>query len=118
MDRLRQDNAKNAKDAADRFFPEEKWIEVETGIYLSPRRPIGEKINYKNEIRDAQILRDWGCAVYLAPESRSEPGAKYDAIVNGLKFEFKNVGGNANTLEHQFLRSRGQAVDDLKIPGQ
>ena len=33
----------------------------------------------------------------------------FRSMVNGLPFEFKNVGGNANTLEHQFLRSRSQA---------
>jgi hypothetical protein len=50
-----------------------------------------------------------GSTVYLTPESRNSPGKKYDAIVNGLKFEFKNVGGNESTLETQFLRSRRQA---------
>jgi len=30
-------------------------------------------------------------------------------VHNGLKFEFKNVGGNANTLATHFLRSRSQA---------
>jgi len=50
-----------------------------------------------------------GYTVYLAPEQRSVAGPKFDAIVNGLLFEFKNVQGNANTLEAQFLRSRSQA---------
>jgi hypothetical protein len=54
-------------------------------------------------------LRDLGSTVYLAPEQSRRSGRKFDAIVNGLQFEFKNVGGNANTLEHQFLRSRSQA---------
>ena len=48
--------------------------------------------------------------MYLTPEIRDVPGIKkYDAIVDGLKFEFKNVSGNPNTLEVQFLRSRSQA---------
>jgi len=82
---------------------------VEDGIYLSPKRPIGKKSNYKDELRDAQILRDTGCTVYLVPDDSRQIGKKYDAIVNGMKFEFKNVTGNVNTLEHQFLRSRSQA---------
>jgi hypothetical protein len=102
-------NAKKAKEAVDKLFPNEKWKTVEEGIYLSPRRKIGRDSNYEDEKRDAQILRDMGSTVYLTPESRSVPGKKYDAIVNGLRFEFKNVGGNESTLETQFLRSREQA---------
>jgi hypothetical protein len=105
----REDNAKKAKETADEFFPGEKWKTVESGIYLSPHRPIGKKTSYKDEKRDAQILRDLGSTVYLSPENRSIPGKKYDAIVNGLKFEFKNVHGKENALIHQFLRSRSQA---------
>ena len=105
----RQENAKKAKEAADDLFPDEKWKSVEDGIYLSPNRPVGGKSNYKDELRDAQILRKFGSIVYLVPDIRSMPGKKYDAIVNGLKFEFKNVGGNANTLFSHFLESREQA---------
>jgi hypothetical protein len=50
-----------------------------------------------------------GSTVYLVSEVRSGREKKFDAIVNGLRFEFKNVGGNENTLEHQFLRSRSQS---------
>ena len=105
----RQENARKARQKADREFPGEKWKFVEDGIYLSPRRPIGDKTSYKDELKDAQILRDLGSTVYLSPEVRSDKSKKYDAIVNGLIFEFKDVGGNANTLEHQFLRARSQA---------
>jgi len=104
-----RENAKKAKEAADREFPNEKWIAVEDGIYLSPNRPVGAKSNYLEELRDAQILKNFESTVYLVPEIRSSPDTKYDAIVNGEKFEFKNVGGNANTLAAQFLRSRSQA---------
>jgi len=105
----RQENAKKAREAADKLFPDEKWKTVEDGIYLSPRRAVGKNSNYKNELEDAQILKKFGSTVYLSPESRSDPRKKFDAIVNGLKFEFKDIAGNANTLEHQFLRSRSQA---------
>jgi len=105
----RTDNAKKAKKAADHLFSGEKWKNVEDGIYLSPHRPVGKNSNYRDELRDAQILRDFGGTIYLVPESRRQAGKKYDAIVNGLKFEFKNIKGNANTLEIQFLRSRLQA---------
>jgi len=106
--KLRQENAKKAREAADKFFPGENWKKVEDGIYLSPRRPMGKHSSYQNELRDAQILRDLGSTVYLVSEPNTE-GRKYDAIVDGLRFEFKNVGGNMSTLETQFLRSRSQA---------
>jgi hypothetical protein len=105
---MKADTAAKAREAADRLFPGENWIKVEPGIYRSPRRAIGKKSNYPDELRDAQILRDLGSTVYLVSEPNTE-GRKYDAIVDGLIFEFKNVGGNANTLEHQFLRSRSQS---------
>jgi len=105
----RSDNAKKARETANLLFPGEKWITVEDGIYLSPRRPVGKNSNYKDELRDAQILRNFGSTVYLVPEVRSDREKKYDAIVNGMKFEFKDISGNTNTLEHQFLRSRSQA---------
>jgi len=107
--RLRQENARKAREAADQLFPNEQWKSVEDGIYLSPRRPIGKHTRYQDELRIACILKNLGSTVYLTPEARSEPGKKYDAIVNGLKFEFKNVGGNANTLFTHFLNSRSQA---------
>jgi hypothetical protein len=106
----RQEYAKKAKKAADELFPGEKWKQVEDGIYLSPNRPIGAKSNYQDEKRDAEILRSFGSVVYLIPDDSRAPGNKYDAIVNGLKFEFKNMkGASVITLKDHFLRSRKQA---------
>jgi len=106
----RADNAKKAREAADQLFPGEKWKNVEDGIYLSPRRPVGKNSNYKDEFRDAQILRDLGSTVYLVPEVRSDPNKKYDAIVNGMMMEFKNMhGASFRTLKDHFLDSREQA---------
>jgi len=101
-------NAQNAKDVVDILFPNEKWKLIEKRIYLSVNRAIGKKTNFKAELRDAQILRDFGSTIYLVSEPNTN-GKKYDAIVDGHIFEFKNIGGNTNTLEHQFLRSRSQA---------
>jgi hypothetical protein len=105
-----RENAQRAREAAERFFPGEKWVKVEDGIYLSPRRPIGKKTNYPDELRDAQILRDRGSTVYLAPEVRSDPKKKFDAIVDGMQMEFKNMRGKGEgTLIDHFYSSRGQA---------
>jgi len=105
----RQDNARKARETVDQLFPNEQWKPIENGIYLSPNRPVGAKSSYGDELRDAQILRDFGSTIYLVPEIRRTLGKKFDAIVNGLKFEFKNISGNENTLQTQFLRSRSQA---------
>jgi hypothetical protein len=106
----KQTNAKKAKEAADLLFPDEKWIKFDDGIYFSPRRPVGEKSNFSNELRDAQILQSFGSTIYLVPEDSREEGKKYDAIVNGQKMEFKNMRGmNERTLKKHFLKSRQQA---------
>jgi hypothetical protein len=106
----RQENAKKAKEAADQEFPGEKWINKEAGIYLSPNRPIGKKTNFVDEFQDAQILRDLGSTVYRVQEGSRQSGRKYDAIVNGLKMEFKNMHGEGiSTLQVHFFSSRSQA---------
>jgi hypothetical protein len=104
----RSENVEKAKALADELFPNEKWKLIEPGIYLSPQRPTRGQ-TYKDELRNAQILRDSGSTIYMVPEIRSDFSKKYDAIVDGMMMEFKNVGGNANTLIAQFLRSRAQA---------
>jgi len=100
------DNAQKARQFAEQEYPCEKWKKEEERIFVSPRRKMG---NFEEEFKDAQILRDLGSTVYLVPENNRQPGTKYDAIVNGMKFEFKNIGGNANTLAAHFLKSRSQA---------
>jgi hypothetical protein len=105
----REDNARKARQLADELFPGENWKKLNDGIYLSDRKKIGAKTNFADEKKDAEILQSFGNTVYLVPELRSQKGKKYDAIVDGQRYEFKNVSGNANTLEMQFLRSRSQA---------
>ena len=106
----KRENAKSARETADKLFPAEKWIKAEDGIYLSPRRAVGKKSNYRDELRDAQILRDLGNTVYLVAENSRQTGKKYDALVNGQKMEFKNIhGASIRTFKVHFLDSRSQA---------
>ncbi|MCL2444260.1 MAG: hypothetical protein FWD13_12465 [Treponema sp.] len=98
----RADNAQKAKAAAEIEFPGVKWNKVDDGIYQT-------SIRSDEELRNARILCDLGSTVYFSPERSRQPGNKFDAIVDGLRYEFKNVGGNANTLQTHFLRSRSQA---------
>ncbi|MCL1994084.1 MAG: hypothetical protein FWG66_14150 [Spirochaetes bacterium] len=109
FEQRQKENAEKAEEAAGRLFPGEKWIKWEEGIYLSERRKRGR--SFGDEIRNAQILRDLGSTVYLAPENtRLQNKRQYDAIVDGEKMEFKNMsGGSVETLIKHFYRSRGQA---------
>ena len=105
----REENAGKARETADRLFPGHGWEKVEDGIYLSPRRAVGKKSSYKDELRNAHILRDLGSTVYFVPESKRQGDKKFDAIVDGLNFEFKNVTGGTGALQRRFLESRAQA---------
>jgi len=101
-------NAKKARQFADQEYPGEKWKQVEDGIYTSPGRNLEDLVKNK-ELRDAQVLHDFGSTVYLVPHVSRSQKTQYDAIVNGMKMEFKNVGGTPGTLESAFLKSRSQA---------
>jgi len=103
------DNAKKAREAARGPTISGRKVDNCGERDISVPTPVGKNSNYKDELLDAQILRNFGSTVYLVPESSRQAGKKYDAIVNGMKFEFKDISGNTNTLEHQFLRSRSQA---------
>jgi len=107
-DSSEKDNAEKTKNTAENLFPNEKWIEWEERIYVSEHRKRGG--SFGDEIRAAQILMDLGSIVYLVPEDKKTPGKKYDAIVDGGKMEFKNMGGGSEgTLTEHFYRSRKQA---------
>ena len=104
----RQENANKARQFADQEYPGEKWQYVEEGIYTSPRRNLEDLIK-NNELRDAQILHDFGSTVYLVPHNKRSKIPQYDAIVDGMKMELKNIGGKPGSLESAFLTSRKQA---------
>jgi len=108
-----KENARKAKEAADRLFPGELWIqkgEYGERIYVSSHRKTGSKSNFEDELKNAKILRDLGSTVYLTPENSRQTGRKFDAIVDGMKYEFKNMQGKGiSTLQEHFFSSRSQA---------
>jgi len=106
--RCRQENERKSIEAFKKEFPNEK-IEQDRGVLVASSRD--RKIDsYNNEIRDAQVLQELGNSVILTPELRSNTDKKFDAFVNGLAYEFKNVHGNSpRTLRKRFLESRKQA---------
>jgi len=102
-------NLRRAEKVAQRLYPNHAWTQLEERIFLSPRKAASANTGFAAELRDAQILRDLGHTIHFVPDVRSAAGRKFDALVSGFRVEFKNVGGNANTLEGQFLKSRTQA---------
>jgi len=56
----------------------------------------------RKELRQAEILAKMGNSVYLIPEHHVHGQRLKDAIVNGIIYEFRTVGGNVNTLEWHF----------------
>jgi len=105
--RRRQDNERKTITAFKNEFPNEK-IEQDRGVPVASSRD-RKADGYKNEIRDAQVLQELGNYVILTPELRSNTDKKFDAFVNGLAYEFKNIHGNSpRTLRKRFLESREQ----------
>ena len=52
------------------------------------------------ELQHAFVFADRGCKVFLPKEEHTIEGQKsFDAIINGVKFEFKVVKGNARGAE-------------------
>jgi hypothetical protein len=95
----RQENAKKAKEAAERLYPREKWEPLEAGIFISktrmPRSVEQIKVLEK-ELKQAIILVERGSTVCLLPEAANpnEKHVKYpDAVVDGHIMEFKTISG-------------------------
>jgi hypothetical protein len=65
----------------------------------------------KKELRQAGILARAGCYVYLIPERGGYGERLKDAVVNGELFEFRNVTGNARTLEWEFNEAKKKGND-------
>lgn len=65
----------------------------------------------RKELRQAEILTNQGCSVYLIPERAAYGLRPKDAVVNGLLFEFRTVTGNARTMEGEFRDAKKKGVD-------
>lgn len=93
-----------SKKVANALFPTEKWIKYSNGIYIAESRNRllkNEMKKLSKEIAQAEILANNGFTVYLTPELGK--GKHFDAIVNGVKTEFKTVTGKINKIGDNFL---------------
>jgi len=65
----------------------------------------------EKELRQAGILAQQGNSVWLTPEPGEYMKRVTDAVVNGVPYEFRNISGNARTLEWEFGNIKGKGKD-------
>ncbi len=81
--------------------------------YHNSRNPNAKNISRQDIIKrkieylDAEFLADKGFSVYLPEEKPTE--ISYDAIVNDVKFDFKNISGGLETIKKQYQSGLRQA---------
>ncbi len=82
--------------------------------YHESRNPFTNKISPQDaskrqtEFFDAQFLARKGFEVYLNEENSSTKS--YDAIINNLPFDFKNISGNLGTVKKRYQDGLKQAT--------
>ena len=136
--KLRRENAKKTREAADLLFPAEQWVdaqcirlaqkgadfEIPDGIdnvkvaksRLTPSKKHSsisdnDARTLVKEIRQAKVLSDRGASVFVLPKMKAVDGSYIhgpDALVNGRLFEFKTITGNIDKVERRFRESREQ----------
>jgi tmRNA-binding protein len=118
------ENAKRAREAARKMYPDEKWVKIEPGIYES-QTAIDERKTSKSEkerahnkkvhtreMEQARLLASRGDTVYFLPRSMALGVKTADSITNGSPLELKMVeGNNPKTVADRFVYSRGQSKD-------
>ncbi|MDR1786734.1 MAG: hypothetical protein LBR23_09790 [Spirochaetaceae bacterium] len=95
------------------LFPEEKWFQTESRIWVAKSR-IAEKLKeqdkWKREMAQARILTDRGSVAFFLPD---EQGAKTgercaDVVLDGSVMELKTVTGTRVTLGTDFKKAYKQ----------
>jgi hypothetical protein len=79
-----------------------------------PRSPDQRDI-LRKELRQASILAKKGNSVYLIPECAGYGVRPKDAVVNGVLYEFREIKGNARTLEWEFGYAKEKKGADTNI---
>lgn len=101
--------------AARLLFPRETWTRIATRVYLAGTRAAqgvksnSERQKLQREVAQAMLLARYGHYVYLVPEAGR--GKHYDAIVDGVATEFKEVTGNIDTLGKQYKAALRQGCN-------
>ncbi|GHV86514.1 hypothetical protein AGMMS50230_21220 [Spirochaetia bacterium] len=128
-----KDNFRKAEIAAKKDYPDEVWLTANAvasqiknlgvegnldNIFVAQQRIPKSKRQrkiLKKEIIQAKILTKLGSIVYLIPEVGPIKMKHPDAIVNGIKMEFKNIEGSIDQLQTRYKESRNKGIDDVFI---
>jgi len=84
-------------------------MDIPGNVYLAESRiprTKGDAEKLKKELRQAGILSQQGNSVYLTPEPGRYRERSFDAIVNGMPYEFRNVTGHADKIERRFSEAK------------
>lgn len=110
LKRLMADVAKNSPEIIKAEIRKKKELcknSDEKNIYFhNSRNPNVKNISRQDMIKrkieylDAKFLANKGFTVYLPEEKPTE--ISYDAIINDVKFDFKNISGGLETIKKQY----------------
>jgi len=84
-------------------------MSIPKNVYLAESRiprTKGDAEKLMKELRQAGILSRQGNSVYLTPEPGRYRERSFDAIVNGMPYEFRNVTGHADKIERRFSEAK------------
>jgi len=84
-------------------------MEIPKNVYLAESRipcTKGDADKLIKELRQAGILSRQGNSVYLTPEPGRYRERSFDAIVNGVPYEFRNITGRADKIERRFSEAK------------
>jgi hypothetical protein len=89
-------------------------MELPHGVFLAESRiprTKGDADKLRKELRQAGILARFGNVVYLTPEPGRFQESCFDAIVNGIPYEFRNIVGSRNKIERRYTNAKEKAYN-------
>ena len=92
-------------------------LELPENVRLAKSRiPItkGEQEKLIKELRQACILAKLGYSIYLTPEPGRFKERSFDAVVNGIQYEFRNITGKNEKVERRFSQAKDKG-DDVNV---
>jgi hypothetical protein len=95
-----------------------KGLVIPKGVKVAesrmPKSP-EQRRTLRKELRQASILANKGNSVYLIPENAGYGVRPKDAVVNGVLYEFREINGNARTLEWEFGDAKENKGNDTNM---
>jgi hypothetical protein len=95
-----------------------KGLVIPEGVKVAESRmprSTKQRETLRKELRQASILAEKGNSVYLIPEHGAYGETFKDAVVNGTLYEFREIKGNARTLEWEFGDAKEKKGNDTNM---